>query len=815
MKINQWIRFIISSMLVILLLFSLNDSFIKAENGTENNNELIIKLKKDQKSLTENRTLEQADQREQISDDLFLFKFDTKIDIDSIQEELESDPLIEYSEPNFERNLQSTVNDPYFEEQWWIPHINTQSIWEHSHLQKDNIVIAVIDTGIDQHHEDLAERIAPGGYNFYSNNTNFSDYHGHGTNVSGVIAAQFGNNLGISGVTGPFDISVLPLKVTSTDTVSVADIIKAIDYAVEQNVDIVNLSLSGTDYSTSENNIVQHAIDSGINVVAAAGNDAEKGNPLMYPASYDNVISVGSVDEFNQRSSFSNYNNKIDIVAPGENILTTSLTSNYKIVQGTSFSTPIVAGTIGMIKALKPDLSVLEINDLITNTATDLGSPGYNSFYGHGLLNIEQIAMQLNPSETKIPVTGVELDRNYIFIDNEKEINSHTVSDNNLLKLNEISTSNNIYYEQEPNDTFETANLFNINDAISGTITDHYSDIDYYKFKIDQDGMFSLLGDWVDNAGLLNSDARYLAINLYDEQHNLINTSFLEQMPSGNYGQYLEQYLEKGTYYLSVFQTSSYQYIFTDEQYLIVTIYEPDEEKPDILFDKAFMKTGENKPFVSHIHSESKFETTDQSVAKVNPENGIVEAIGYGKTTVSHTVGEQTHTATIKVSDETELSTTALFEEVLPNNATNKNVSWKSSNKDIATVDQYGIITAKANGKATVTVTTEDGNYEATATIEVEGHEKPDPTTKAANGFYNLETLTFTPLQQFIQLSRNEKVTMLFEDLYIVIEDEVIETEKIITETDAGIQKALISLEEFEQLHGVTLTEDGEIIIND
>jgi len=325
-------------------------------------------------------------------------------DLELFKVRLENDPNVEFVEPNYERHLMGTVNDPGYAMQWWVPHVKAESMWIHATTQKRKIVVGVIDTGIDRNHEDLKSRIEPGGYNFYANDSILNDIHGHGTMVSGVIAAESGNGKGITGVAGPYDVSILPLKVSDTGSLTLSNLIKAIDYAVDKKVDVLNLSLGGSKYSVLENKAIQRAIRADIVVVAAAGNEALKGNNLSYPASYDHVISVGAIDENNERSSFSNYNHLIDLVAPGERIYTTTPNDSYVAVHGTSFSAPIVAGTVAMMKGLDPNLSIDEIDSLLKTTAKDHGVPGPDPFYGAGVLDIERLIEQLG--SLKDPVGG-------------------------------------------------------------------------------------------------------------------------------------------------------------------------------------------------------------------------------------------------------------------------------------------------------------------------------------------------------------------------------------------------------------------------
>lgn len=369
---------------------------IHADVATNATNELLVKYSSDYRSMASTKILQDVETMESIAPEVELLTFSDDADMEAIRIQLENNPSIEYVEPNYERHLLTVLDDPYTSSQWWLPHVKAESMWKHVAAQKKKIVVAVIDSGIDMNHEDLKNRIEPGGYDFFSNTTMMTDLHGHGTKVAGVIAAEAGNGRGISGVAGPFEISIFPIKVLgSSGTGSTSSIIKALEYAIAKKVDVINLSLGGANSSAIENEVIQRAVRAGIVIVAAAGNDALKGNSVFYPASYENVISVGAVDENNSRSSFSNYNQYVDLVAPGERILTTFPKQSYNKDGGTSFSAPIVSGTVAMMKALKPQLSPSEIEDLLKRMAQDFGAPGYDSFYGHGVLDIEKLTDRL------------------------------------------------------------------------------------------------------------------------------------------------------------------------------------------------------------------------------------------------------------------------------------------------------------------------------------------------------------------------------------------------------------------------------------
>lgn len=165
--------------------------------------------------------------------------------------------------------------------------------------------------------------------------------------------------------------------------------------------------MGNEEYSPSENDAIQRAVDAGIVVVASAGN--KESSSYLYPASYENVISVGSISSDNQISYFSNHNNKVDVVAPGENIYTCKKYGQYQYIDGTSFSAPFVSGIAAVLKAIDPDLSPLEIEEIIENSATDRGTVGRDNYYGYGVVNFYQAVSQAIPSI--VPVSSISLDR--------------------------------------------------------------------------------------------------------------------------------------------------------------------------------------------------------------------------------------------------------------------------------------------------------------------------------------------------------------------------------------------------------------------
>lgn len=232
--------------------------------------------------------------------------------------------------------------------------IQAPKIWDQT--KGKGITVAVLDTGCDTTHPDLKERIV-GGRNFTNDDGGnmdvYEDYNGHGTHVAGTIAA-IENNTGVVGVAP--EANLLIIKVLDKDGSGQYEwIINGINYAIEQKADIISMSLGGPEDVPELHEAIQKAVNNNILVVCAAGNAGdgdESTNEFDYPGCYNEVISVGAIDLQRRSSDFSNSNNEIDLVAPGEEILSTYLNGTYARLSGTSMAAPHVSGALALIKML-------------------------------------------------------------------------------------------------------------------------------------------------------------------------------------------------------------------------------------------------------------------------------------------------------------------------------------------------------------------------------------------------------------------------------------------------------------------------------
>ena len=269
-----------------------------------------------------------------------------------------------------------------------------------------SVTIAVIDSGVDVTNPDLSGGKVTATYNAVTGTSDASDTFGHGTFVAGVAAATTNNNLGIAGA--GYNASIMAVKVQAADgTFSVTDEIAGIQYAVAHHANVINISLGGTQFDQTEADAIAAAQAAGVVVVAAAGNDGLHGDPAEYPAAYPGVIGVGAVDTtFEQRTDFSEYGNWVSVAAPGVSIegtvpdagsdLFPTAHVDYGMGDGTSFASPIVAGEVALLAALRPGASVAQLRAAVINSAHPLPGQGL----GAGLVDFAGAIAHLPPAGT-------------------------------------------------------------------------------------------------------------------------------------------------------------------------------------------------------------------------------------------------------------------------------------------------------------------------------------------------------------------------------------------------------------------------------
>lgn len=302
---------------------------------------------------------------------------------EKVQRALSRNPYIEFVEKNYIAKPFGVPDDPYYGKQWYLGTIWAPEGWGIT-TGSAEIPIAIIDSGVDPDHSDLVSKLIPG-YNFVDGNTDTRDVLGHGTAVAGSAAAATDNSNGIAGVA--WLNPVMPLVVlNSNNWATYYDIARAINYAADKGVRVINISIGGSSYSSTLQNAADYAWSKGAIIFASAGNSSS--DTPNYPAACNNVMAVSATDSNDKLASFSSFGNWIDISAPGSYIYTTKDGGGYGYWNGTSFASPITAGLAALIFSVEPSLTNQQVYDLLTQHAYDLGDPGFDPYFGHGRINV-------------------------------------------------------------------------------------------------------------------------------------------------------------------------------------------------------------------------------------------------------------------------------------------------------------------------------------------------------------------------------------------------------------------------------------------
>jgi type VII secretion-associated serine protease mycosin len=276
------------------------------------------------------------------------------------------------------------TNDPYRAVQWGLTKLQAEQDW--ARTTGAGVTVAVVDTGVQAGHPDLAGSVLTGVDLVNAGGDGSDDENGHGTHVAGIIAAVAGNGIGGAGLAP--NVKILPVRVLDADGSGYdSDIATGMTQAVDKGAKVINLSLGGSEESTALSAAIQYALGKGVVVVAAAGNERQSGNAVSYPAADAGVIGVAATDSSDKDASFSNTGSYVDVAAPGVSIISTYKGSTYKSLSGTSMATPFVAAAAALLKAAAPNLTPDAVTSVLERTATDLGTAGRDNATGYGLIN--------------------------------------------------------------------------------------------------------------------------------------------------------------------------------------------------------------------------------------------------------------------------------------------------------------------------------------------------------------------------------------------------------------------------------------------
>jgi subtilisin family serine protease len=277
-------------------------------------------------------------------------------------------------------------------QQWALTTVRATAAWDVETGRRNHVLAAVLDTGVDASHPELRGHVRAGG-DFIDGDADPSDQNGHGTAVSGVIAASTNNRAGIAGIS--WGATVLAERVLGANgSGSMCTVVAGIIDAVDAGAKVLNLSLggSGTSCPLIVERALSYAHDHGALVVVAAGNDGLKGNPVDYPAGCSGAFAVGATDTRDRKAGFSEFGPQIAITAPGVGVLTTLRDAKgrhgYAFESGTSLAAPIVTGGAALLLSRHPDWTPDRVRTRLVATAQDRGRRGRDDYFGAGIVDI-------------------------------------------------------------------------------------------------------------------------------------------------------------------------------------------------------------------------------------------------------------------------------------------------------------------------------------------------------------------------------------------------------------------------------------------
>jgi len=319
-----------------------------------------------------------------------LAKAEPGTDMQRLAADLAKEKSVNYAQLNYIYKPLGKPNDLQYSRQWAMAKINAEQGWSVVRPRSE-VTVAILDTGVDINHPDLKGKLVPG-TNTVNPLKSTRDSEGHGTHVAGIVGAVMNNGLGVAGVAGIPQVKIMPVKVFDDWGGSDISISDGIIWAADHGARVMNMSFGSFFESKVLNDAINYAYDKGVVMVAAAGNWASW--EISYPAALTKVIAVSAVDKNDNLADYSSYGPEIDVAAPGEEIYSTVWNpykgSTYTEMSGTSMASPMVAGLAALLLAQDPALSNDDVRQIIEVSAKDLGDPGWDPEFGHGLINVHK-----------------------------------------------------------------------------------------------------------------------------------------------------------------------------------------------------------------------------------------------------------------------------------------------------------------------------------------------------------------------------------------------------------------------------------------
>ncbi len=309
-----------------------------------------------------------------------------EVDPDQLAEaagQLSESGLIEGIHKNYLLRAEEIPDDPLYQQQPHLRQIKAEDAWDMS-IGDEDVIIAIVDTGVDPDHPDLADKIIDG-WNVFDGDSDFGAGLDHGTLVAGVAGALSDNDTGVAGVA--WDCPIIAVRATgATGGTSARDLAAGILWATGHGARVINVSFAPLWSNSIVSSAAEYAYARGALVVISSGNSGGTHSASGYPE----ALFVGAVDDDGRIADFSDRGPFVDVVAPGVSIRSTAPEATYRVASGTSFAAPIVTGLAALVWSVNPDLRPVSVVEIITGSATDIGSRGEDSTYGFGLVNAEQ-----------------------------------------------------------------------------------------------------------------------------------------------------------------------------------------------------------------------------------------------------------------------------------------------------------------------------------------------------------------------------------------------------------------------------------------
>lgn len=348
-----------------------------------------------------------------LDDDSVSVRVKISDDMETAIDSFKDNPRVAFVQPNYKYKVNSDAsvyNNPNY--QYHIDLIKTKEAWSLVESKGNTTKVSVIDTGVDVKHEDLQK-------NLVSNSSYTQTVGGikkqvvydsdhHGTHVTGIIGATYGNGIGVSGVASGNNNNLAKIMVVGTssdgENMYTSDIIDAINYSKDNGAKVINMSFGGPGRDRAMEAAIRDAYDNGIVLVAASGND--ESNKFSSPSDFKEVISVNTSNKYNKPVYWSDYGISKDISAPGYNILSTTPRNTYELLSGTSMASPIVAGVVALMLDANPSLTPAEVYNIL---CASTGQSDFDEMLGYGIVNAKEAVSAAIDASSSVDVDSVSI----------------------------------------------------------------------------------------------------------------------------------------------------------------------------------------------------------------------------------------------------------------------------------------------------------------------------------------------------------------------------------------------------------------------